>query len=253
MRVAIVRGTGDARAAGCPGVTRAATRCASSTAEARSTGSTGPRVRASTSPLRAATSRFDASNDASKRAADTLVEGTRRLLAAEAAAGVSHPVGVSIVAASECRWPHSQVKASQKRVVEQGPVPWSLVRATRFHEYIGVLFASAARWHMLPALRAPLQTVSCAEGILRRGRVTIVGPDVVEARALARRWRAISGRRTLLLPVPFPTGSGGRRAAVPSPPGQTSGARPGSHRARLTPPGRHRRSSHPLIGKENRQ
>jgi nucleoside-diphosphate-sugar epimerase len=39
----------------------------------------------------------DASNDASKRAAETLVEGTRRLLAAERAAGVGHHVGVSTV------------------------------------------------------------------------------------------------------------------------------------------------------------
>jgi hypothetical protein len=61
--------------------------------------------------------------------------------------------------------------------------------------------------------------------------VTIAGSDVVEARALARRWRAISGRRPLLLPVPFPAGSGGRCAAAPSlPGGQTSSARPGSHR-----------------------
>ena len=70
MRVAILRGNRDARAAGCPGVARAATRCASSTAEARSTGSTGPRVRASTSPWRAATSRFDASNDTLTRRGD---------------------------------------------------------------------------------------------------------------------------------------------------------------------------------------
>jgi uncharacterized protein YbjT (DUF2867 family) len=50
----------------------------------------------------------DASNDASKRAAETLVEGTRRLLAAEERAGVGHHVGVSIVGC-ECvpLWPTS--------------------------------------------------------------------------------------------------------------------------------------------------
>jgi len=155
----------------------------------------------------------DASN-ASKRAAETLVEGTRRLLAAEATAGVGHHVGVSIVGCERVPLAYFQVKASQERAVGQGPVPWSLVRATRFHEYIGALFAAAARWHVLPVPRARLQPVSCAEvarvvadvaeGAPRHARVTIAGPEIVEARALARRWRAISGRRALLLPVPLP-------------------------------------------------
>jgi uncharacterized protein YbjT (DUF2867 family) len=154
------------------------------------------------------------------------------------------------------------VKASQERVVEQGPVLWSLVRATQFHEYIGALFAAAARWHVL---RAPLQTasVSCAEvarvaadvaeGAPRRGRVTIAGPEVVQARALARRWRAASGRPALLVPVPLP-GRIGRALrsgtfTTGRPDVRGDPVRAGSPDAR----GRHRRSSQPLTRKENKQ
>jgi hypothetical protein len=57
----------------------------------------------------------DASNDASKRAAQTLLEGTRRLLAAEKAVGVGHHVGVSIVGGERVPLAYFPVKASQER------------------------------------------------------------------------------------------------------------------------------------------
>ena len=114
----------------------------------------------------------DAAN-AAKQAARTLVDGSARLLAAEEAAGVGHHVGVSVVGCELLALGYFQVKARQERVIEQGPVPWSLVRATQFHELVAATFASADRWRVLPVPRAALQTVASAEvarvGRLRRG------------------------------------------------------------------------------------
>jgi len=156
----------------------------------------------------------DATNDSSKHAADTLVEGSRRLLAAEEVAGVGHHVCVSIVGCELVPARYLRIKAEQERVVEEGPQPWSIVRATQFHELIDMALAPTARKHLMPVPRVPLQTVAStevasvvadvAEGAPRRGRVEVVGPEVVDARELARTWRSTTGRRALLLPLPLP-------------------------------------------------
>jgi uncharacterized protein YbjT (DUF2867 family) len=156
----------------------------------------------------------DATNDSSKHAADTLVEGSRRLLAAEEVAGVGHHVCVSIVGCELVPARYLRIKAEQERVVEEGPQPWSIVRATQFHELVDMALAPTARKHLMPVPRVPLQTVAStevarvvadvAEGAPRRGRVEVVGPEVVDARELARTWRSTTGRRALLLPLPLP-------------------------------------------------
>ena len=156
----------------------------------------------------------DATNDSSKHAADTLVEGSRRLLAAEEVAGVGHHVCVSIVGCELVPARYFRVKAEQERVVEEGPQPWSIVRATQFHELVDMALAPTARKHLMPVPRVPLQTVAStevasvvadvAEGAPRRGRVEVVGPEVVDARELARTWRSTTRRRALLLPLPLP-------------------------------------------------
>jgi uncharacterized protein YbjT (DUF2867 family) len=156
----------------------------------------------------------DAANNSSKQAARTLIDGSRRLLAAEEAAGVGHHVGVSIVGCEHLAMGYFTVKAQQEQVIEHGPVPWSLVRATQFHELLAATFESAGRWRVLPVPRAALQTVASAEvarvvadvaeGRPRLGRVEVAGPEVTDARDLARTWRSVTGRRALLIPVPLP-------------------------------------------------
>ena len=161
----------------------------------------------------------DASN-AAKHAERTLVDGSRRLLAAEAAAGVSHHVGVSIVGCELVPLGYFRVKARQEGVIEHGPVPWTLVRATQFHEHVAATMASAGRWRVLPVPHAALQTVASAEvarvvsdlaeSAPRLGRVQVAGPEVADARDLARTWRSVTGRRAL----PTGCGPGGTRHPV---------------------------------------
>jgi uncharacterized protein YbjT (DUF2867 family) len=76
------------------------------------------------------------------------------------------------------------------------------------------MFAMVGRWGVLPVPKAPLQTVAAvdvaravadvAEAPARRGRVEVAGPELVDARDLARRWRSGTGRRAVLLPIPLP-------------------------------------------------
>lgn len=156
---------------------------------------------------------IDASN-ASNDAKSTLIEGTNRLLSAGKKAGIQHHLCVSIVGCERIPFGYFGIKAEQERVVEKADVPWTIVQATQFHDYIAAMFEQAARWKVLPLLRMPIQTVAVdevaltiadtIEGKPRRGRLKIAGPDIVDARIIARTWRSLLGRRAMGVPIPLP-------------------------------------------------
>jgi uncharacterized protein YbjT (DUF2867 family) len=156
----------------------------------------------------------DASNNSSRTAAATLVEGTRRLLAAGQQAGVAHHVCVSIVGCDRVPMGYYRVKTQQEDVVARGPVPWTIVRATQFHELVAAMLGAAARYRVVPVPRGVLQPVAVAEvagavagvavGGPLRGRVEVAGPQVTGIRDLATTWRRSAGRRALLVPLPVP-------------------------------------------------
>jgi uncharacterized protein YbjT (DUF2867 family) len=156
----------------------------------------------------------DASNASSpKRAAQVLVSGTRRLLTAEERAGVSHHVCISIVGCEQVPMGYYRVKTEQEHAVERGPVPFSIVRATQFHELASAAFGAAGRYRVLPVPRMRLQTVAAAEvasavaGVAEGeplGRIQVAGPQITTARDLARTWQEVTGRTALMLPLPVP-------------------------------------------------
>lgn len=61
---------------------------------------------------------------------------TRNLLAAEERAGVHHHVLLSIVGVDRVEGnAHYAGKREQERLVTEGPVPWTIVPATQFHDF----------------------------------------------------------------------------------------------------------------------
>jgi len=156
----------------------------------------------------------DASNNASRTASATLVDGTRRLLAAGREAGVAHHVCVSVLGCELVPAAYFKVKAEQENVVAQGTVPWTIVRATQFHEYVAAMMAAPARYGVVPVPSAVLQPVASAEVAAvvadiaadgtRRGRVEVAGPELASVADLARTWRKAVGKRAVLVPLPLP-------------------------------------------------
>src|SRR5207245_9421372 len=68
----------------------------------------------------------------------------RNLLAAEAAAGVRHPVALSIVGTD--RTPdngyfHAQV--AQEKLIEKSGIPYTIIRSPQFLEFLGRITASS--------------------------------------------------------------------------------------------------------------
>ena len=69
----------------------------------------------------------------------------RNLLAAESAAGVGHHVALSIVGIE--RTPDNgyfRAKFAQEKLIEASGIPYTIVRATQFFEFLGGIAASAA-------------------------------------------------------------------------------------------------------------
>src|SRR3954468_3574296 len=86
---------------------------------------------------------IDASNTPTQNEAE-IVEffrtGTRNLLAAGQRAGVGHHVLLSIVGIDKGqKVPHYEGKRTQERFVREGSVPFTIVRATQFHDFAAMV------------------------------------------------------------------------------------------------------------------
>lgn len=155
----------------------------------------------------------DASNDPSG-SSTVLIDGCRRLLAAELEAGVRHHICVSIVGCDRMPVGYYRAKVRQEEVVEASEVPWTIVRATQFHELIAATLARGSRLGVMPVPQAKLQSIACAEVAAEVASVAeneplgarreIAGPEVIDARMIARQWRTATGRHVLLAPIRLP-------------------------------------------------
>lgn len=138
---------------------------------------------------------------------------TRNLLAAEQAAGVGHHLALSIVGVDRVPSGYYQGKLRQEEVVAAGDVPWTVLRATQFHEFPGQL-AARVRGPVVPVPRMRSATVATSEVAdqlvsLAAGPATghapdMSGPEVHDMPSLVRRLFAARGvrRRVVALRVP---------------------------------------------------
>jgi uncharacterized protein YbjT (DUF2867 family) len=144
-----------------------------------------------------------ASNPVKLRRTD--VAGTELLLQEAARAGVSHVVFISIVGVDRNPYfPYYRAKLDAERVVERSPVPWTILRATQFHDL--VLMALHVLDRMPVVMPIPrefrLQPMDVGEAA---GRVPDVGgPEVLTSTELARAYLEASGRSKRLVGVPLP-------------------------------------------------
>src|SRR5712664_270679 len=68
----------------------------------------------------------------------------RNLLAAEAAANLRHHVALSIVATDRTDNGYFRAKVAQEKLIEASGVPYTIVRATQFMEFLGGIADSSA-------------------------------------------------------------------------------------------------------------
>ena len=129
---------------------------------------------------------------------------TRNVLAAEVGAGVGHHVAVSIVGAD--RLPDSgylRAKVAQEAEVEAGGVPFTILRATQFMEFLGPIVEAGAEGDQVRVSTGLLQLVAAddvaatvaelAAGAPADGPVELGGPEALGIDAWARRLFAATG------------------------------------------------------------
>jgi uncharacterized protein YbjT (DUF2867 family) len=103
---------------------------------------------------------------------------TRNLLAAEAAAGVGHHVALSVVGTERLlESGYFRAKIAQEKLIKASPIPYSIVRATQFYEFVkGIADFSTKdnEVHLPTALIQPMAADDVASAIAR----VAVGPPV---------------------------------------------------------------------------
>jgi uncharacterized protein YbjT (DUF2867 family) len=85
------------------------------------------------------------------------------LAAAAARAGVRHLVLLSIVGIDRMPYDYYAGKVAQEAVVESSAVPWTILRATQFHEFAAQLFERAKLGPLHVAPRARVQPIAARE------------------------------------------------------------------------------------------
>jgi uncharacterized protein YbjT (DUF2867 family) len=139
---------------------------------------------------------------------------TRNLLAAERSAGVGHHVSLSIVGIDGTDAGYYAGKLAQEREVSAGAVPWSIQRATQFHEFAGqvVQQATFGPVAVIPTmLIRPVAAREVAERLVEvaeagpAGRLAdLVGPADERLIDMVRRLHARDGVTARLFEVRLP-------------------------------------------------
>jgi uncharacterized protein YbjT (DUF2867 family) len=150
-----------------------------------------------------------------RRARQTEVRGTGNVMESAARSGRPHLIYMSIVGVDRHPFPYYRAKRVAERLVEQGALPYTVLRATQFHERLhGILDRAARVPVVLPCPRGfRFQPVAADEVAARvvelvaggpEGRVPDVGgPEVRAADDLARAWLRATGRRRRVVRVPL--------------------------------------------------
>jgi uncharacterized protein YbjT (DUF2867 family) len=170
---------------------------------------------------------IDATNVRSQRraAAEAFFAGvTRTLLTAGRDAGVGHHVVLSIVGIDDVDSGYYAGKRLQERVAAEGGVPWSVLRATQFHEFAqqALGFARLGRFSLVPRmLSQPVAArevgaalVDLATGDPVGRAPDLAGPEVHQMTDLARRVAERDGRRVVPVRLPGRAGAAMRSGAL---------------------------------------
>jgi uncharacterized protein YbjT (DUF2867 family) len=126
---------------------------------------------------------------------------TRNVLAAEAKTGVGHHVALSIVGTDQL--PASgylRAKVAQENLIKASPIPYTILRATQFFEFVGRIAdeATSGQTIRLPSvlfqpifsddLAANLAKIAVAKPL--NGTIEIAGPDALPFDELVRQYLA---------------------------------------------------------------
>jgi uncharacterized protein YbjT (DUF2867 family) len=184
----------------------------------------------------------DVSNSPSsedKAALEFFTTSTGNLLAAEKPAGVGHHVALSVVGTE--RLPESgyyQAKLAQEKLIKESGIPYSIVHATQFFEFLKSIADRATDGNTVrlsPALIQPIAADAVASAVARtavgepvNGTIEIAGPQQLGLDELVRKGLSFRGDPREVVADPKARYSGARleeRTLLPGADARTLGPR----------------------------
>lgn len=129
---------------------------------------------------------------------------TRNLLAAEAAAGVCHHVALSIVGAERLSANgYFRAKLAQERMVQAASLPFTLLRATQFFEFLEAIVRASAEGDQVRLAPARIQPVAASDVAVALAELAVeppanaiaelAGPDAFRLDEIVRAFLAATG------------------------------------------------------------
>jgi len=129
---------------------------------------------------------------------------TRNVLEAEKAAGIGHHVALSVVGTDRLTESgYFRAKLAQEQLIQESSIPYSIVHATQFFEFLGGIADSATDGntvHLPPALIQPMAADDVAAAVGRvavgppvNGIVEVAGPEVFQLDELIRERLSAAG------------------------------------------------------------
>ncbi len=123
----------------------------------------------------------------------------RNLLAAEADAGVGHHIALSVVGTDRLLASgYFRAKMAQENLIKASPVPYTIVRATQFFEFVSAIAQSATDGQTVrlsPALVQPIVSEDVAAALADiavteplNGTIELAGPEAIRLDELVRRF-----------------------------------------------------------------
>jgi uncharacterized protein YbjT (DUF2867 family) len=145
------------------------------------------------------------------------VAGTRRLIKAATQANIKHLVYISIVGIDGVAYPYYRTKLAVEAIVKQGEVPWSILRATQFHDLMETLLRIYSHlpgmttipfdWKFQPvdSREVAARVVDVALGEPAGMLEDFGGPEIRDFKSIAGSWLTArkDHRRLVNLPMPF--------------------------------------------------
>lgn len=135
------------------------------------------------------------------------------LLAAEAAANVQHHVALSVVGTDRLLASgYFRAKMAQENLIKASKIPYTILRATQFFEFVSAIAQSAAEGEMVrlsPALLQPVASDDVAAALADvvfekplNGMIELAGPEQIRLDELARLFfRATQDARKVITDV----------------------------------------------------
>ncbi len=112
----------------------------------------------------------------------------RNLLPAEAAAGIQHHIALSVVGADRMvNLGYMRAKVAQEEAIKAAGIPYTIVRATQFFEFIGSLADAGTDGQTVRLSNVPMQPIAAddvagavakiALQVPRNGYINVAGPE----------------------------------------------------------------------------